>query len=83
MHISPRCVNHGNSFCIAKNLPECHYSVRLLTGPRANSANKRASKESRVPGNGATAAAEAATGGVSSALFSTGGLCSAVVPLKR
>lgn len=35
---------HAKSFCIAKNQPECHYSVRLLTGPRADSAGRRTSK---------------------------------------
>ncbi|CAM9794065.1 unnamed protein product [Ectocarpus sp. 4 AP-2014] len=38
------------SFCIAKNQPECHYSLRLLTGPRpaAVSTNSgRASKPAR------------------------------------
>lgn len=49
-----------NSFCIAKNQPDCHYSVRLLTGPRADSASKRASKG--LSGKTAKAAATAVGG---------------------
>ncbi|CAM9560265.1 unnamed protein product [Scytosiphon promiscuus] len=40
------------SFCIAKNQPECHYSVRLLTGPRADSTGRRASKSRTEVGRG-------------------------------
>ena len=48
-----------HSFCIAKNQPNCHYSVRLLTGPRADSASRRATKG--LSGKAAKTAAATAT----------------------
>eukprot|EP00903_Cladosiphon_okamuranus_P014223 g13214.t1 len=41
------------SFCIAKNQAVCHYSVRRPTGPRPDSARRRASKV--FPGKAGTA----------------------------
>ena len=66
-----------NSFCIAKKQPECHYSVRLLTGPRTDGASKRTSKGS-ASGKGGGGG-----GGGGGGFVSTGDRCSAVVPLKR
>eukprot|EP00752_Nemacystus_decipiens_P005075 g4606.t1 len=43
------------TFCIAKKQPECHYSVRRITGPRPDSASRRPSKS--LPGKTARATA--------------------------
>lgn len=37
-------VERPNSFCIARNQAECHYSVRRITGPRPDSTSRRAFK---------------------------------------
>ena len=74
-------IDNVTSFCIAKNQPVCHYSVRLLTGPRADSVSKRASKG---PGSSRTGGGDGGAGGADGGGFvSTGDRCSAVVPLKR
>ena len=65
-----------NSFCIAKNQPECHFSVNLRTAPRAEGASKRNPKRSGPSGNGGG-------GGGGGGFVPVGDHYSAVVHLKR
>ena len=89
MYVSPMCVysisirRMETSFCVAKNQPECRFSVRLVTGPRLGSVNKRSSKRSGVLKKGADAAAGATSAGGDGGLVTSGDRRSAVAPLKR
>eukprot|EP00903_Cladosiphon_okamuranus_P014222 g13213.t1 len=80
------------SFCIAKNQPNCHYSVRLLTGPRADSASRRASSKGLVgkaaaratpPSTTAAAGGSWGGGGGGGGGIATEPRYPAVLPLKR
>ena len=78
--------NIENSFCVAKNQPECHYSVRRLTGPRPDSASRRASKA--LSGTAAKKAAAPSSGSRDDSGGGSGGrICerrySSIFPLKR